>query len=48
MIQIHATRKLFEKLPLNEEFPTTDSRLLSLKDMGVIKSWEDWEVWRIE
>lgn len=36
------------KTLLNEEFPTTDSRLLSLKDMGVIKGWEDWEVWRIE
>lgn len=36
--------KRFEAL-LREEFPTPTNRQLTLKDMGVVQGWEDWEIW---
>lgn len=35
------------KILLNEEFPVVGNRQLSLKDLGVVKNWEDWELWQI-
>lgn len=36
------------KILLEKEFPLAPHGQLSLKDMGVVRGWEDWEIWHTE